>query len=67
MKAEDLKIDVIGPVRHEVDVCHIPDVFVKIEHTPSGITVTKHSRKGSVYAKDRAMEELEMLVEIWKR
>jgi protein subunit release factor A len=39
--------------------------FVKIAHIPSGITVTKES-KSQVKAKQEALEELEMLVELWE-
>ncbi len=39
--------------------------FVKIKHIPSGITVTKEN-KSQVKAKEEALEELEMLVELWE-
>ncbi len=39
--------------------------FVRIEHIPSGITVTKHSTS-QIKARDEAMEELKMLVELWR-
>ncbi len=39
--------------------------FVKIKHIHSGITVTKEN-KSQVKAKEEALEELEMLVELWE-
>ena len=39
--------------------------FVKLTHLPSGISVTKESR-AQVIAKNDAMEELEVLVELWE-
>ena len=39
--------------------------FVKIKHVTSGITVTKEN-KSQVKAKEEALEELEMLVELWE-
>ena len=39
--------------------------FVKLTHVPSGISVTKEGQSQSK-AKNEAMEELEVLVELWE-
>lgn len=46
-------------------VCVSPRMsYVKICHNPTGITVTK-IEKSQIKAKDKALEELEFLLELW--
>lgn len=65
MDLRDLKVDCFTRKRNVVDVCCIPTAFVKIEHIPSKIIVTKHNSRSLLKARDEAMEELEMLVQLW--
>jgi len=62
---EDLKTHAFFNQRRRQDVATQTECFVKIEHIPSGISVTKHSGRSQIRARDEAMEELKMLVEIW--
>ena len=39
--------------------------FVKLTHIPSGIAVTKESRS-QIIARNEAIEEIEVLVELWE-
>ncbi len=41
--------------------------FVRIEHIPSGIVVTKHSGKSQIEAKNKAMDELIELIRLYNR
>lgn len=66
IKSDDIQVNTFFNQRRKQDVATQTECFVKIEHIPSGITVTKHSGRSQVKARDEAMEELEMLVEIWK-
>ena len=66
LNPKDLKVDVLfHKLKGQVVFPH-RDQFVRIEHIPSGITVTKHSTKSQIRARDEGLEELEMLVEIWE-
>ena len=60
---EDLRVDVLSCKPKQFMVGNNP-TFVKIEHKPSKITVTKYNRS-QYKAKEEGLEELEMLVEIW--
>ena len=60
----DTKVDVLTYKSKGMDV-YPRNQFVRIEHIPSGITVTKHSTS-QIKARDEAMEELKMLVELWR-
>lgn len=62
---KDLKIDVFKQKPKKGMQVYSRHDFVKIEHLPSGITVTKHSDRGQIRAKNECMEELEVLVELW--
>ena len=61
---KDIKVDVLSH-KSKGQRAGFPPSFVRIEHLPSGITVTK-SRTTQIAARDEAMEELEMLVELWE-
>lgn len=63
LKLEDLRIEIIRNI-HNVNVYHKADYFIKVTHEPSGICVTKHNRS-QFKAKDEALEELELLVELY--
>ena len=60
---EDLRVDVLSCKPKQLMVGNNP-TFVKIEHIPSKIAVTKYNRS-QYKAKEEGLEELEMLVEIW--
>ena len=62
LKPEDLRVEVI---RKPMIVEVFPrNEFVKITHLPSGISVTKHNNS-QLKARNEALEELEVLVEIY--
>ena len=63
----DLKVDVFSEKSSKNGQIAYPfrSNFVKLTHLPSGISVTKESR-AQVIAKNDAMEELEVLVELWE-
>ena len=63
IKPEELKIEILSCKPKQITVDKLP-TFVKIEHIPSKITVTKYHRS-QYKAKNECIEELEMLVEIW--
>ena len=63
MKPEELKVELIPRKPRIVTVDNLP-TFVKVEHVPSKITVTKYHRS-QYKAKEEAIEELEILVELW--
>lgn len=50
---------------HDIRIDVIKRNFVKLTHIPSSIVVTKHN-KSQCKAKAEAIEELTMLVELWK-
>lgn len=60
----ELRIDVLACKPKKITVDNNP-TFVKLEHMPSRITVTKYN-KSQYKAKEEAVEELEMLVELWE-
>jgi len=63
IKPEELKVEILRCKQRQVTVDNQP-TFVKTEHIPSKITVTKYNRS-QYKAKEECIEELEMLVEIW--
>jgi protein subunit release factor A len=62
LKPNELKKDVFT----NNDGCD-PNFFVRIEHLPSGIVVTKHNSIWSTVAQAEALEELDMLVQLWSK
>lgn len=62
---KDLKVDVLTRPRTGQNAWQ-PSGFVRVQHIPSGITVTKHSSRGQIRALDEAHAEIEMLVELWE-
>ena len=62
---KDLKVDTISCKRRLVDFGSKNIAFVKIEHIPSSITVTEVD-KTQIKARNKAMIELDRLVEIWE-
>ena len=65
MEEKDLKVELLPSKPKVITVDNMP-TFVKIEHMPSKITVTKYHRS-QYKAKQEAIEELEVLVEIWEK
>ena len=63
LNPEDLRIEIIRNINN-VDVYPKAEEFIKVTHEPSGICVTKHNRS-QIKAKDEALEELELLVELY--
>ncbi len=63
---KDIKVSTFLRRRKDMDVATITTQFVKVEHMPSGITVTKHSERSQVRAKADCIDELELLVELWE-
>jgi protein subunit release factor A len=65
MNQSDLRINVFGNTKSGMHKAENNCRFVKIEHVPSGIVVTKYN-KYQIDAKSEAMEEIEMLINIWE-
>lgn len=63
IKPEELRIDVFRPRTTGMHVQALPS-YVKIEHVPSGITVTKKHRS-QLKAKEECIAELEELLIGW--
>jgi protein subunit release factor A len=61
----DLKINVFGNIKSGMHKAENNCRFVKIEHVPSGIVVTKYGRF-QINAKNEAMEEIENLIALWE-
>lgn len=62
---KDIKVDVIKSVSPYITENQNRDRFVKLEHIPSGITVTKY-HKSLMKAKKLAIKEIEELITLWK-
>jgi len=65
IKNQEFKITQFPVKRKEVEVSHIPGIFVKVEHLESGITVTKYG-KYAIEVFDEAQEECNILVDIYE-
>ena len=60
IEPKDLKVDIINKPMGEV-VIYPRKFFVRVEHIPTGITVSKMS-SSQLKAKEKCMQELEELV-----
>ena len=65
MDLQDVRVSVIKSASPFLSNIENKDRFVIVEHLPSGITVTKH-HKHIIKAKILAMEEIRVLVDLWK-
>lgn len=65
-KQEDIKLNVIKTNCEGIAVTENKDRFVKVEHIPSGITVTEWSQS-QPKARDLAMFKLEQLFNLWNK
>lgn len=63
IKPEDIRIDVFRPRTTGMHVQCLPN-YVKIEHIPSGIVVTK-CEMSQLRAKKECLAEIERLLEVW--
>lgn len=63
IKPEDLRIDVFRPPFKGMHVQCLPS-YVKVEHIPSGIVVTKCERS-QLRAKEKCLAEIKKLLEAW--
>lgn len=63
IKTEDLRIDVFRPRTTGMHVQCLPS-YVKVEHIPSGIVVTKVGRS-QLRVKEECLAEIEKLLEVW--
>ena len=63
---KDIIVKVFSNKPKQVGVVHHGDSFVKVEHIPSGIVVTKHGSGSQIKIRDKAFEELMMLVKLWE-
>lgn len=63
-KQEDIKLNVIQVNCKGLGTTENRDRFVKVEHIPSGITVTEWSQS-QPKARDLAMFKLEQLFNLW--
>ena len=63
-KQEDIKLNVIKTNCEGIAVTENKDRFVKVEHIPSGITVTEWSQS-QPKARDLAIFKLEQLFNLW--
>lgn len=63
IKPEDIRIDVFRPRTTGMHVQALPS-YVKVEHIPSGIVVTKVGRS-QLRAKEECLAEIEKMLEVW--
>lgn len=66
MDTEGLKVEILPFNKKGQQVSGRKDCFVKITHEESGISVTKHSNKSHLMARNEAIEELNILIELWR-
>lgn len=60
-----IKLDVIKSKSRYLNINENRDRFVRIEHIPSGITVTKY-HKHQIEAKKLALVEINELIDLWE-
>lgn len=64
-RLKDIKLDIIKSKTRYLNVYKNRDRFVRVEHIPSGITVTKY-HKSQIEAKKLAMLEINELIDLWE-